>query len=275
MNDEFSPIDLDKLRADMRAGLQHVTPGPWDVITSLVIRAIDGDAAIPLFESREPWKKHRKTATVSRQQWHNAHHIARCSPDNIAAILDAIETLATALRPFHEASKDRAETGYMQFTLDDIDAARVAYEKVSGVAVREIKAPEASAVAMRDDVAAERDAAMVRAARAEAERDELAAWKAHILNHQDKKKRPFSDELAQRVIAGQLKRLNAAEDNLAKANFAALDAAARAEKAEAELRTVLEREAATIARHDQRLQKAEAERDELADQILALKDATP
>ncbi len=48
---------------ELEAGLAGVTPGPWDVLPSLTIRAIDGDDAIPIFDVRAPWKKHRRTAT--------------------------------------------------------------------------------------------------------------------------------------------------------------------------------------------------------------------
>lgn len=76
----------DEKLSEMLAGLEGVTPGPWDTGAGLV-RSIDGDEAIPIFEGRDPWKKHRRTSTVVRQAWHNLHHIARCDPDTIRALL--------------------------------------------------------------------------------------------------------------------------------------------------------------------------------------------
>lgn len=76
----------------MLAGLEGVTPGPWDEAAGLV-RAIDGDAAIPIFETREPWKKHRRISTVVKQEWHNRHHVARCDPDTIRSLLMEVQSL--------------------------------------------------------------------------------------------------------------------------------------------------------------------------------------
>lgn len=76
----------DEHLAEMLAGLEGATPGPWDTSAGLV-RAIDGDVAIPIFESRDPWKKHRRAVTVLRQAWHNRQHVARCDPDTMRSIL--------------------------------------------------------------------------------------------------------------------------------------------------------------------------------------------
>ncbi|RWO57167.1 hypothetical protein [Mesorhizobium sp.] len=103
MTGDPPPSDL---IAELWAGLDGVTPGPWDVMTCNTVRAIDGDMAIPIFDARMPWKKHRHTTTAVKQEWHNARHVARCSPDNIRILLDRIATLEeSALKA--EAERDR------------------------------------------------------------------------------------------------------------------------------------------------------------------------
>ena len=81
----------DERLAEMLSGLDGVTPGPWDEAAGLV-RAIDGDVAIPIFETREPWKKHRRISTVVKQEWHNRHHIARCDPDTMRSLLKELQS---------------------------------------------------------------------------------------------------------------------------------------------------------------------------------------
>ena len=92
MSAEVMATITDERLAEMLAGLEGVTPGPWDEAAGLV-RAIDGDVAIPIFETREPWKKHRRTSTVVKQEWHNRHHVARCDPDTMRSILTELQSL--------------------------------------------------------------------------------------------------------------------------------------------------------------------------------------
>lgn len=66
-------------------GTEGVTPGPWDARVDLV-RAIVGDLAIPIFEVRDPWKKHRHTKTVVRQAWHNQQYVAMLSPEVVSEL---------------------------------------------------------------------------------------------------------------------------------------------------------------------------------------------
>lgn len=69
--------DIDTLIADFRAGLDGVTPGPWRV-----------------HDDPRKWV----TANVPDSAWRvnrdaDAAHVARCSPENIQALLDEIERL--------------------------------------------------------------------------------------------------------------------------------------------------------------------------------------
>lgn len=66
--------DLTKLRAELRAGLDGVTPGPWD-------------------RNNVDFVPH---VVIARQKitfgsYADAAHIARCSPENIRALLDALD----------------------------------------------------------------------------------------------------------------------------------------------------------------------------------------
>lgn len=88
----------DERLAEMVAGLEGVTPGPWDTVAGLV-RSIDDDVAIPIFEGRDPWKKHRRISTVQRQAWHNLDHIARCDPDTMRSILTELLSLRSHAIP--------------------------------------------------------------------------------------------------------------------------------------------------------------------------------
>ena len=100
--------------AEMLAGLEGVTPGPWDTRANLV-RAIDGDDAIPIFESRMPWKKHRHTRTVVNQEWHNLNHIARCDPDTMRSILTELQhlryTVTVSDKMVERAAREMARRG--------------------------------------------------------------------------------------------------------------------------------------------------------------------
>lgn len=74
--------DTDTLIAELRAGLKGVTPGPWcredETNGETVITDNDGDEVATVF-----WDRHA-VGNAHR----DAAHIARCSPVNIAAILD-------------------------------------------------------------------------------------------------------------------------------------------------------------------------------------------
>ncbi|MCX5513453.1 hypothetical protein C3941_23620 [Kaistia algarum] len=56
-----------------------------------------------------------------------------------------------------------------------------------------------------------------------AERDELAAWKQHILDQESRGKRPFSDRFAQAVIDSLVKELDRLRECLKAANRQAYD----------------------------------------------------
>lgn len=82
-----------KLEDELRAGLEGVTPGPW-------VARSPGDflgiyaGKIELFAMglapAPDWPE-----SETRETLQTAHHIARCSPDNILALLDSISALRT------------------------------------------------------------------------------------------------------------------------------------------------------------------------------------
>jgi uncharacterized small protein (DUF1192 family) len=81
--------DINALIAEMRAGLEGVTPGPW--------------AYVPDHFSDGSIKRRSVCVERSKYDWidlisdlnnaSDAAHIARCNPANIAALLDKIERL--------------------------------------------------------------------------------------------------------------------------------------------------------------------------------------
>lgn len=108
-NQERAMPDVERIAAELRAALAGVTPGPWDVMTCNTVRAIDGDVAIPLFDARTPWKKHRHTSTVVKQEWHNCRYVVAAQPDNIRALLDELARQGEALKLAREAIQPFAE----------------------------------------------------------------------------------------------------------------------------------------------------------------------
>lgn len=99
--------DLAKLRAELRAGLNDVTPGPWQAspqkgrprhgVQAQVFRYhADDDTSILAVDMTET--EAEATATAA--------HIARCSPENIRALLDALDA---AERERDEAKRIIAE----------------------------------------------------------------------------------------------------------------------------------------------------------------------
>ena len=98
--------DTDKLAAEMLAGLEGVTPGPWTWGSKYVCR-LDGTRYERLFQ----------TSTGENEggdsQWElNAAHIARCSPDNIRTLLEersAREATITALEAENKRLREALE----------------------------------------------------------------------------------------------------------------------------------------------------------------------
>lgn len=128
-------VSTERLR-EIIDGCVGVTPGPWDVSADIV-RAIDGDLAIPLFDTRDPWKKHRHTSTVVRQAWHNQHHIARLDPSTVSSMARELLELREAVTSARRALELTVDLG--QYTAVQrspiltlaVEAARTALEKVS------------------------------------------------------------------------------------------------------------------------------------------------
>ena len=82
--------DLTKLRAEMRAGLEGVTSGPWCYDNYL---ATPGDMPEGWFGIYEMFEDDPPILTTTMEGNAEAivKHIARCSPDNIRALLDALD----------------------------------------------------------------------------------------------------------------------------------------------------------------------------------------
>lgn len=87
--------DLTKLRAEMRAGLEGVTPGPWCYDNYM---AKPGDMPERWFGIYEMFEDDPPILTTTNEGNAEtiAKHIARCSPDNIRALLDALDAAEAA-----------------------------------------------------------------------------------------------------------------------------------------------------------------------------------
>jgi len=80
--------DVSKLIEDLRAGLEGVTPGEWRVgpVDDTIVTAADGSEVAQIdgdYNEPDLWPIMEA----------NAAHIARCSPDNIAALLNHVAAL--------------------------------------------------------------------------------------------------------------------------------------------------------------------------------------
>jgi hypothetical protein len=100
--------DTEKLIAELRAGLDGVTPGPWHAVQMATNKPdIDrpfvvgpGEVVVGTDGICEPARSNDRSFPEDAA---NMRHISRCSPDNIRALLDRIASLEAALAPFAKA----------------------------------------------------------------------------------------------------------------------------------------------------------------------------
>lgn len=113
--------ELDQIIAEMRAGLEGATEGKWEWMIhdhSMASLGVGSDPGMgtPLVLSISPCRSCTERVKDGEWKWGrcstpceaNAAHIARCSPDNIAAILNALsqatsraETLQAVMEQLH------------------------------------------------------------------------------------------------------------------------------------------------------------------------------
>jgi hypothetical protein len=85
--------------AYMRAGLKGVTPGPWHVVIDDDGNPLSGRPSVSASDELDcsivHWdgfvQEYWRSARGDKEIQANARHIARCSPDNIARLLDIID----------------------------------------------------------------------------------------------------------------------------------------------------------------------------------------
>jgi hypothetical protein len=98
--------DTEKLIAELRGGLEGTTKGTWHQCggMSAAYRAIHSPSGYIVFGMADASTHQELGKPIQAPNWdeqdRNARHIARCSPDNIRALLDRIATLEKALAPF-------------------------------------------------------------------------------------------------------------------------------------------------------------------------------
>jgi hypothetical protein len=120
---------LAELIAEMRAGLEGVTPGPWttepmDMRDQTIDRPyVVGPSEIVVGNDGicEPDKLNDRSFVEDAA---NMRHIARCSPDNIARLLDAansypllVEALTKAAIALDVPSHKRDDTEFLRATV--------------------------------------------------------------------------------------------------------------------------------------------------------------
>lgn len=122
----------------LRKLAEAATPGPWDTLSGNVVRAIKGDFAVPLFESRAPidWHKkknltHKVMCDAYAHEVSNATYIAAANPSAVLELLNSYQRMREALELASNtiraiAAAKRPESGLYK-TLQDrasrIDAA--------------------------------------------------------------------------------------------------------------------------------------------------------
>ncbi len=79
--------DLTKLRAELRAGLGGVTPGPWQFVPHYFSNGDIKRRSVCVERSKYDWID--LIADLNNEA--DAAHIARCSPENVRALLDALD----------------------------------------------------------------------------------------------------------------------------------------------------------------------------------------
>lgn len=81
--------DLTTYRRELRAGLADVTTGPWESDYGAIYGDMDKDGLATVASTTLP---RGPLGTKLTKHWmRDAAHIARCSPDRIAALLDALD----------------------------------------------------------------------------------------------------------------------------------------------------------------------------------------
>lgn len=129
---ELDPKALRALIDELRAGLRDVTPGPWMVYDGCSWRRIGtahgrrDDCAV-LAPTKASDGHPDLTCSRGNDRDANLAHIARCSPDNIAKLLDAAEAALTASRS--------GETGWRDMGSAPRDGTRVLITEDGEVAI--------------------------------------------------------------------------------------------------------------------------------------------
>jgi len=117
-------MNVEALEAELRSGLEGVTPGPW--------AAWMDDYTVRVDATFIPDQRKVALCATGDGAGRNAAHIARCSPENIAALLDALESERSARVRLEKALTEIANSNDMDNTLDPERNKRVARAALSG-----------------------------------------------------------------------------------------------------------------------------------------------
>lgn len=115
---------IERLRAELEAGLEGVTQGPWEVFEGCSWRRIgtknalvngewrrEDDCAV-LAPTKSQYDGHPDLTCSRGNDLHaNLEHVARCSPDNIRLLLSELSRLT---RELAEARKDAARYRWLR-----------------------------------------------------------------------------------------------------------------------------------------------------------------
>lgn len=119
--------DIDTLIAKMRAGLEGVTPGPWHYFPHEHSNYAGPGTDAFMSNEEDVQVIDCNWASATEEGDRTYKHIARCSPDNIAALLDEIEKLRAQmerLEASHAVARGEWARSLAEMTVN-LDEARV------------------------------------------------------------------------------------------------------------------------------------------------------
>jgi hypothetical protein len=136
-------MGTEELERELRAGLEGVTPGPWVHYCAPLRHGMNVINEIQCGE-RAPvvsWSGFDDSFRSKARHKKNATHIARCSPENIRALLDTIASLRTKLahlREIDSSEQPRYTTKRLRYEIEEArkrDQAEIAslHAKVAGL----------------------------------------------------------------------------------------------------------------------------------------------
>jgi hypothetical protein len=142
--------DIEKVEAELRAGLDGVTPGPWKPFVMNGVRAVMKDDRELIKWTGFDASDYPEAAAK------NARHIARCDPDTIRLLLDELSRYREAEKRYREALEAATElerAGVMlanaAFNIDQMGAENVGAQHIRSLKSSQVEWDTAAVVFAR------------------------------------------------------------------------------------------------------------------------------